>query len=396
VPRLALSLPSAFLSAFLLAALACGGGNEYVEPPPPVVEVSLPAQQGVIDYLEVTGTTEAINVVEVRARVTGYLQSVDFEEGDDVEEGDLLFVIDPAEFQAEVDRRQATAARQRAALRLAQARLQRLEQALETRAVSEIEVIEARAARDEVSAQLAAAQANLEKAKLDLAYTRIHAPLEGRVGRSLVDPGNLVGAGESTLLTTLVQYDPMYADFDVSERDVLALADETAGEGVGSEDERLAELRRIPLQLGRANDEGFPIEGKLFYSDLAIDPDTGTFLLRGIFPNPEPRKLLPGLFVRVRMPIGEREGALLVPDQAIGADQGGSYLLIVAEGDVVEQRRVELGARVEGKRVVESGLEAGDRVIVNGLLRARPGAKVSPRQAGAGAPVAEAAAGSEG
>jgi RND family efflux transporter MFP subunit len=368
--------------------LACGRGNEYVEPPPPLVRVSPPLQQDVTDYLEFTGTTEAVAEVEIRARVKGFLDSLHFTEGDTLAKGDLLYSIDPAEYRAAVERAQASVERQRAGLGLAQARLERLEKALETRAVSELEVIEARAERDEARANLGVSVAMLETARLDLSYTEIRAPLAGRVGRSLVDPGNLVGAGENTLLTTMVQYDPIYADFDLSERQLLTLLDRV-GE-TRDEAERIDRLRKIPLELGRASDDGFPFRGNLFYVAQAIDPDTGTFLLRGIFSNPEPLQLLPGLFVRLRMPFQDREGALLVAERAIGVDQGGSYLLVVGDGDVVEQRRVELGAHVADKRVVLSGVAPGDRVIVEGLLRARPGAKVDPQPVGA-APAGTAA-----
>jgi len=383
--------PYVTLSALLAACLSasCGGGNEYIAPPPPVVEVSKPERRDVTDYLEFTGTTEAVAMVEIRARLKGFLESIHFDEGDYVEEDALLYVIDRSEYQAAVDRAVGTESRRRAALGLAQATLDRLAEAVKTQAVSELEVIEARAKRDEAEASVAAAVAQTETARLELSYTEVRAPLAGRVGRSLVDPGNLVGAGENTLLTTLVQYDPIYADFDASERQILAIGEETSD--AADEKDRLARIRTIPLELGRTNDDGYPIHGNLYYTDLAVDPETGTFLMRGVFPNPQPLKLIPGLFVKVRMPYHAREDALLVPERAFGMDQGGDYLLVVGEGDVVAQHRVELGARIDGMRVVLSGVEADDRVIVEGLLRARPGAKVTPTPLGTASPAAASA-----
>jgi RND family efflux transporter MFP subunit len=364
----------------LLAAFAigCGDANEFVAPPPPKVTVRQPVQRPVTEYLEFTGTTDAVAEIEIRARVKGFLLSDHFAEGDTVEKGALLYVIDPSEYEAQVDRAQGRVAVTRAALALAEARLKRLERALETRAVSEIEVLEGRAERDEAAAQLAAARAELKTAQLELSYTEIRAPIAGRVGRDRVDVGNLVGAGESTLLTTMVQYDPMYAYFDLNEREVLALLDQTTERRTGEDRERrLAEIR---IEIGRANDEGYPHVGQMSYADQGVDPGTGTFLIRGVFPNPEPFHLVPGLFVRGRTPARERQDALLVSERALGADQSGRYVLVVDEEGTVHHRPVVAGSSVDGMRVIESGLQPHDWVIVDGLLRARPGAKVDPQR----------------
>jgi RND family efflux transporter MFP subunit len=395
VKRIGPSPPGLPARVRLLAAatlLATCGGNEYVEPPPPPVEVAKPEVRTVTEYLEFTGTAVAIEQVEIRARVKGFLQSQEFEEGDVVDPNQILFVIDPSEFRARVDSAKAMVAVRRAQLDLARATQKRMEKAGETRAVSELDVIEAQARTRVAAAELDAARAELADAQLDLDYTEIRSPIAGRVGKRLVDLGNLVGSGENTLLTTVVRYDPIYADFDLSERELLALRPELRKErGDVAEEDRVLEVRRVPLELGRATDEGYPYEGHLHYVDQAIDPKTGTYLLRGSFPNPAPTDILPGMFVRVRTPARQREGALLVSERAIGSDQQGTYVLVVDADDAVQYRAVEVGSALDGKRVIESGLKAEDRVIVEGVLRARPGAKVTPRPHGAPAVAAEPA-----
>jgi RND family efflux transporter MFP subunit len=370
------------------ALLAACGGNEYVEPPPPSVVVSQPEKRTVTDYLRATGRTEAVATVEIRARVEGFLESIEFEEGDTVADGDLLYQIDPSEYEAAVERAEAAVAVARASLQLATAKLTRLEKALETRAVSEIEVIEEQARRKEAKATVDARKADLVTARLDLGYTTIRAPMAGRIGRTLVDPGNLVGSTEDTLLTTLVQYDPIYANFDLSERQVLRITEETTERP--SPADRIERIRKIPLELGLSNQEDYPFKGTIHYTDQGLDPGTGTYLIRGVFPNPFPFRLLPGLFVRVRTPIRERENALLVPERAIGSDQGGRYLYVVDADDVVQHRRVELGTAIDGARVIESGLKVDEWVIVEGVLRARPGSKVNPQRGGEPAKTAKA------
>ena len=364
----------------MLGLAACGGA-EYVEPPPPPVTVAQPVQRPVTDYLEMTGTTRAIETVEIRARVEGFLKSIEFEEGDLVKEGELLYVIDPSEYEARAQRARAALEVARATLALEEARLARLKEARKTRAVSELEVIESQAKRDVSAANVDAARAELRSAELDLGYTRISAPLTGRIGRTLVDPDNLVGAGDATLLATMVRYDPIYAYFDMSERELLALLGST--ERPANAADRVEALRQIPIELGRASDEGYPFRGNLHYSDLGIDSETGTFLVRAIFPNPEPIALLPGLFVRARTPIAERENALLVSERALGSDQSGKYVLIVDDDDVAQYRSVRVGARIDGMRVIEAGIAPEDWVVTSGLLRARPGARVAPERAAA-------------
>jgi len=360
----------------LASALGCGE-NEYVEPPPPVVTVAQPEQRTVTEYFELTGQADAVNTIEIRARVEGWLRAVDFTEGDEVEADQLLYTIEPAEFRAALARAQAVVEQQEASLALMEARLSRLEEALKTRAVSEVEVLEARAERDVAAARLAGARADRERAALDLSYTKIYSPITGQAGLTLVDAGNLVGAGERTLLTSVVQLDPIYATFSMSERDVLEVTENVDPSRSGEDD-----IRNIPVELARASDKGYPFRGRLDFVDAEIDRDTGTFLMRAIFDNPKPTKLLPGMFTRLRIERRPIEDALLVTERAFGRDQAGIYLLTVGEDGVVEQRRVEVGMTVDGMRVVESGLEPDDWVIVDGILRARPGAKVTPQREG--------------
>ena len=376
-------LGGAFLCVCVLLT-SCGGGNEYVEPPSPTVTVSHPIQRPVVDYLEFTGTTEAFQSIEIRARVKGFLQSIHFSEGTHVPEGDLLYVIEPSEYQMRVAGNEADLAVAKAALELARARLIRIEEAGKNRAVSEVDVLEARAEHQAARATLAERKAALASAELDLSYTQIQAPIAGRIGRTRVHVGNLVGAGESTLLTTLILEDPMRAVFDLSERDLLALMAETR-EAQAEADER-DETAPIPLELGLATEEGYPHEGILDFADSEVDPSTGTFLLRGVFPNPRPYTLLPGLFVRVRIPVRERDRALLVPEAALGQDQSGSYVLVIDEQNVVHHRPVKTSFQVDGLRVVESGLEPTDWIVTQGLLRARPGGTITPQRGVAGAP----------
>jgi membrane fusion protein (multidrug efflux system) len=246
--------------------------------------------------------------------------------------------------------------------------------------VSELEVLQNRAQRDVAAAQVQAAGAEVRKTRLDLGYTEVRAPLAGRAGHNEVDPGNLVGAGEQTLLTTIVRYDPIYVYFSISERQLLHFAEsELRAEDDGDTGAEMKVLiDENPIEAARVTDEGYPFHGVLDFADQGIDRATGTLRLRAIFPNPRPRQLIPGLFVRGRLPIRERENALLVSERALGSDQSGRYLLVVDDQDVTQYRSVHVGALVDGMRVIEEGLEPTDRVITNGILFARPGAVVKP------------------
>lgn len=358
----------------LAILVASCGGNEYAPPPPPEVTVALPVQQEVTTYNEVTGRTVSIEAVEVRARVQGFLQSMHFTPGTEVKQGDPLFVIEPSLYQARVDQAAADLQSAQAQSEAASEQLKITQAIFERNAGSKTDLVQKTQARDQARAAVAQAKANLDAAKLDLSYTHIYAPNSGRIDRNYVDVGNLVGAGEATLLASIVRQDPIYAYFDVSERQVLVYrALRRRGETVAAEGERNKAYMALDT------DDGFPWVGEVDYVSNRVNPSTGTMELRAIFPNPD-RVVVPGLFVRVRLPFTRGRG-LLVPDEAVSVDQGGRYVLIVDAQEVAQHRRVKIGALVDGMRVVQEGLTPEEWVVVNGLQRARPGSKVKPRQA---------------
>lgn len=358
---------------------ACGSSNTYAPPPPPPVTIAQPEVETVTDYLEFTGTTVASGQAEVRARVAGVLQSMHFEPGTQVEKGELLFVIEPAEYQAQLQAAQAELASAQANLKRSEIELQRAERLLARNAGTDVDVVKWRGERDLAQASIKSAEAKIARAELDLGYTQVRAPITGRVGRHLVDLGNLVGDGEATALTEVTQYDPIYVYFDLNERDllrVLALQDDR-----GSDVDVEEETPELPVELALADEEGYPHVGRTDFADSGVDPETGTLQIRGTFENAEPStRLLPGLFARVRMPTGKRPGLPLVDDRAVAADQSGDYLLTVDAEGLVTKRNVETGARIDGLRVIEEGLEGDEWIVVRGLQRARPGATVAPEK----------------
>jgi len=363
---------------------ACEQKNTYVEPPPPKVTVAQPLQQEVIDYLEFTGTTRAFEEVEVRARVAGFLRSMEFTPGTQVEKGDLLFVIDPREYEAELNAAKAELSSAEAQLKRAQIEFERADRLFKQKAGAETDVVKWRGQRDVARADVLRANAKIEKAGLNLSYTQVVAPITGRVSRNFVDLGNLVGEGEPTLLTTVTRYDPVYAYFNLNERDLLKVMamNRKKLQEKGLDAAENPEIKAdIQVFLEVANEEGYPHEGKLDFAESSVDKDTGTLQLRGVFPNPgQAPVLIPGLFVRLRMPIDTRENALLVTERAIGSDQSGRYLLVVNSENMVEKKPIRMGQLADGLRVIDEGLRPDDQVVVNGLQRARPGAKVDPER----------------
>ena len=387
-PAEVINLKNCFQAAAILLIVwmfaACDQRNEYVEPPPPKVTVAKPLQQAIIDYLEFTGTTHAFEEVELRARVAGFLQSMEFTPGNLVEKGDLLFVIDPSEYQADLDAAEAELGSAEATLKRAQTEFARAQKLFKQKAGAQTDVVKWRGERDVAKAAVARAKAKVEKAGLDLSYTKVTAPITGRVSRNLVDLGNLVGEGEPTLLTKVTRIDPMYAYFNLNERDLLKVMamyrQETKEKGLDPAKDSAARAD-LTVSLELANEEGYPHQGIVDFAESGVDPATGTLQLRGVFPNPGPAPvLLPGLFTRLRMPIDKRENALLVTERAIGSDQGGRFLLTVNSENVVEKKPIRMGWLVDGLRVIEEGLQPDNRVVVNGIQRARPGAKVDPEQ----------------
>jgi len=368
--------------ASLLVLGGCGEDNTFVPPPPPKVTVAQPLTQEVTDFLEFTGTTEATAYVEVLARVPGVLQIMHFEPGTMVEKDAPLFTIDPEEYEAQVAVAEAEVAQAKAREVENNKTLARA-QALITRGnISQAKVDEAEANALSAAADVKAAEAKLVQARINLGYTDVRAPIAGRVGRNLVDVGNLVGQRGPTLLTDITTFDPMYVFFTLNERDLLLVMTRFREDikAAGQDPNTTEGPRRLPLSLGLANEEGYPHEGVTDFTESRVDPDTGTLEIRGVFPNPgRLPKLLPGLFARVRVPIGTRQDVPLVSERAIGADQSGEYVLVVNSENVVEKRGVRLGALIDGLRVIEEGVRPADRVVVNGIQQARPGATVAPQ-----------------
>jgi RND family efflux transporter MFP subunit len=373
------------VGALLWTFVACDKkGNEYVQPPPPGVTVAQPLEQKVIEYLNFTGHTRAVEKVEIRARVAGFLHSMHFAPGTRVDMGDLLFVIDPKEYQAEVNAARAELSAARAEHHRAVIEYDRAKRVFEQGAGRETDVVKWEGERDVATAAIERARAKLERANLNLSYTKITAPISGRVGRNLVDVGNLVGEGEPTLLTEISRFDPMHVYFHINENDLLRVLSmyrkRITEKGLNPEQDPDIEAE-IRVFLGLANEEGFPHEGVLDYAESGVDPETGTLRVRGVFSNPGPTPVLvPGLFARIRMPIGEDIDALLASERAIGADQGGPYLLTVNSENIVEKKLIRIGQLVDGLRVIEAGLQPGERIVVKGVQRARPGGKVDPEQ----------------
>jgi RND family efflux transporter MFP subunit len=362
----------------------CEQANTFVVPPPPKVTVAQPLMEEVIDSLEFTGTTVASAQVEVRARVSGVLQSMHFEPGTPVEQGDLLFVIDPKEYEADLQAAEAELAAAEAQLERAETEYVRAEKLFKKKAGTEMDVVKWRGERAVASASIHRAQAKIDRARLNLGYTQVVAPISGRVGRNKVDVGNLVGEGEATVLTEITKYDPMYAYFNLNELDLLRVMtmyrQRVKEKGIDPETHPDSEAE-IKVFLGLVDEEGYPHEGVLDFGESGVDPDTGTVQLRGIFENSQkPVVLFPGLFARVRLPIAKRQNLPLVSERALGADQSGQYLLAVNSENVVEKRNVRLGQLIDGMRVIEEGLKNADWVVINGIQRARPGAKVDPEK----------------
>jgi RND family efflux transporter MFP subunit len=364
---------AAVLLTVLFLSPACGEKSAYVPPPPPQVTVSQPQKRPVTEYLELTGNTQAINTVQLRARVEGYLEKVFFQDGDRVKKGQLLFLIQQNTYQAKLQQAKADLLSQKARLFQAQTEFTRYSKLLKEKAASQVDVDQWLYNRDAAKAALLAAEAQRDLAQLNLDYTRVASPFDGRIDRRLRDPGNLVGSGESTVLADVNQIAPIYIYFTVNERDLLRLM---GGTRLSPEE---ASKKKWPMSFGLANEKGYPHEGLLDFAAISVTPTTGTLLLRGIFPNTE-GKVMPGLFARVRMPVGEKKAALVVPAQAIGYDQLGPYVLVVNEKKVVERRTVTLGAEVSGLRVIEDGLQGDEWVVVEGVIKAIPGRTVNPEK----------------
>jgi len=373
---------SAFIFGFALFLLAgCGDRARQQKPVPATVTVAPVERKEIVEQDEFTGRVEPVDSVEVRPRVSGYIQEVRFQSGQLVKKGEVLFVIDPRWHQAAFDQRQAELEQAKVHLDNARREADRTSQLLANKAIS-VEEGDARQSRcEESKAAMLAAQAALDTARLDLEYTQVQAPIDGRVSRALLTEGNYVSgiAGAASLLTTIVSVDPVYVYADVDENSLLKFNNlaharklETDGDG------------KIPVELQLADESDFSHRGYIESFDNRLDPNTGSILLRAVFPNPDGR-VVPGLFARIRVPLSERYPALLVQERAIGTDQAQKFVLTLTASNTVAYQSVKLGPEIEGKRVIRSGLQGTEEIVVNGIQRVRPGMVVTPQSEMAGA-----------
>jgi len=344
----------------------------------------VPVQRSVTRYLEATGNTAPIKMVDLVARVQGFLQSIDYQDGAFVKQGATLFEIEPETYRLKLEQAKAAEAGAQASVRQTEADFRRQSELASRQAVSQAALDNSTSARDNAQANLQQAQANTRIAEVNYGYTKVTAPFDGIVSAHLASVGELVGVASPTQLATIVASDPIYVNFNVNEQDVLRIRAEAMRRGMTPSD-----LKQIPVEIGLQTEDGYPHQGKLDYAAPTVNQSTGTLAVRGVIPNPN-RVLLPGYFVRIRVPIEMEQNALLVPDTALGSDQGGRYLLVVNADNVVEQRKVQAGPLDGGLRIINGGLKPDDRVVTAGLLRVIPGQKVEPQVRTAEQPPASA------
>jgi len=359
-----------------LALAACNAKNAYVPPPPPKVVVAQPVERPVTLYFELTGNTTAINSIDLVARVQGYLESIDYKDGSAVKKGELLFGIERDQYQAQLDQAKASLANAEAQQVYNQAEFQRQSTLGKQDFATQATVQQWKSNVDQSGAAILNAKAAIELANINLGYTQVTAPFDGVVTHHLVDVGSLVGVTGPTKLATLVQTDPMYVYFNLSEPQVLAIKESNARAGLPF---RTTDLSNIPVEIGLQGEDGYPHKGHMDYASPQVDQSTGTLLVRALFDNKD-QTLLPGLFVRVRTPVSALPKALLTSNDAIGTSQEGSYVLVVGADNVVHRKVVKTGDKQGQLRIIESGLDPGDWVVTEGLQRAFPGAKVEPQR----------------
>ena len=366
---------TALLAAGTVAA--CDNHNAYVPPPPPKVTVATPNQRNVTLFLQATGNAAAVNSANLVARVSGFVETINYKDGDIVKKGTLLFTIEPETYKLKLEQAKAAEESAQATVTQTDADYERQAFLAKTSTASKATLENATAARDTAQANLTQAHVNTQLAEMNYGYASVSAPFDGYVTARTVSVGEYVGgAGTPTVLATIVQITPIYVNFNVSEDDVIRIREDMRRRNLTPQD-----LKKIPIEVGLQTEQGYPHKGMLDYAAPSINASTGTLAVRGILENAD-RALLPGNFVRVRVPtISSLENALLVPETALGTDQGGRYLLVVGKDDVAEQRKVEVGPLDGTERVIMKGLAADDRVIVEGLLRAIPGEKVEPHTA---------------
>ena len=369
LPRLLL-----LLSCLLLAG--CGSNTQHAAAPPPRVTVSQPEQKTVTDYIDAPGNLHAFQRVSLVARVKGYLQSIDFQDGAMVHKGQLLFVIEPDPFEARLSLAKAAVTQQEAVVARDREEYQRQLRMIKKKATSQASVQKWRAQYHSAQALLEQDRARVKLAQINLGYTRVVAPFDGRMQRHLVDAGNLVGVTGSTKLATIYRLNPIYAYFSLNEYDLNRLT-----QSMRATQGAFSDPHKIPVLVGTEAEQGYPHRGTLDYASAALEQTTATLQLRAVIPNPIKKQvpsLFPGMYVRVRIPLGVHKNALLVPEDALGIIQGRHYLLTVNDHHVVVQRFVTIGRKVNDLRVIEKGVKKSDWVVVSGLQRARPGSKVTP------------------
>jgi RND family efflux transporter MFP subunit len=359
----------------VIGLAACGENNQYAAPPPPKVTVAAPIERQIPRYFESTGKTAAVNSVDLVARVQGFVQGISYTDGDYAKKGKSLFTIEPQPYKLKVDAAKAAVVSAQATLTQAEAEYQRQAALVGKQVSTQANYDKALAQRDSSQADLQSAQSNEQQAEINFGYTDVTAPFDGVVSARKVSVGELVGAtSPPTVLATIVQLDPIWVNFSASERDVLQVRAALASRG-----ETTSSLIGIPVEVGLQTEDGYPHTGKLDYVAPTVNASTGTLAARAVFDNPD-RALLPGYFVRVRIASRRQQPALLVPNVALGSDQGGPYVLVVNHDNVVEQRQVDAGQVIGDLRVIESGLGKDDRVIIGGIMRAIPGEKVDAEQ----------------
>ena len=357
---LSLTIPTLTIGALAILSTGCSHKVSQQGPPAAAVTVAPVEQKEIVEWSEFTGRTEPVDSVEIRPRVFGYIQEVRFQSGQLVKKGDVLFVIDPRWNQATFDQRQAEYDQ-------AKSEADRTDKLLANNAIS-AEEAEARKSKAEV------AKAALDSAKLDLEYTEVKAPIDGRVSRALFTEGNFVSGtpGSASLLTTVVSVNPVYVYADIDEATLLKFNELVYSKKLGT-----ADGGKIPVELQLADESEFPHKGYIESFDNKLDPSTGSILLRAVFPNDDSR-IVPGLFARIRIPLSERHDALLIDERSVGTDQANKFVLTLSPSNTVQYQAIELGPLVDGKRVVRSGLAVGEKIVVNGMARVRPGMPVTP------------------
>ena len=359
------ALAVAGLAGAALTGCADANSNDApAAPAAPPVSAALVVQKPVLETQEFSGRLEAIEVVEIRPRVSGYITAVNFKPGAEVRKGDVLFVIDPRPYQAEADRAGAAAGAAKARADLARLELQRAERLLLDKAIAQREFDERSASQKELDASARAAQAQFEAAKLNVAYTRVLSPIDGRVSKAEITLGNLVDA--SAVLTSVVSLDRIYASFDGDEDTYLRVS------------RRVHAGQPVDVKVGLANEDGFPHSGKLEFVDNQLDSQSGSVRMRATFANAD-RQLAPGLFARVQIAGGEPRPQILINDRAVGTDQDRKFVFVVDKDNKAEYRAVKLGPTIDGMRIVREGLKPGEKIVVNGLQRVRPGAPIAPQ-----------------